>query len=99
MDCRYVDLLTGKVMYTVKYKRKSALVPYYASMHITESINDIKEKKYPLKWFLLTLSQARELIKTLQMRQDQDYEYLSIVRLSTYEPFGEYAVIEYREFK
>jgi hypothetical protein len=97
-------------MYVIKIKYKNEHTIFYANTQIIASLDQITRKQhagFPISWFSLNLDEAKALYKNLIMRFKSDpyndegktVEYIAIVRLSTYEPYGEYAVIDYKEFK
>lgn len=111
MDYGYVEFFTGATVYVVKLKYKKATEPSYANESIIHQAKDIRDEdsNYHLNHFLMSLKTAKRLMFELIMRNNatDDYwfdnqerlEYISIVDCSNYEPYREYQVVDYREFK
>lgn len=90
-------------MFVVKVKSKDGTTPSYCNKHIMLPLNEINENRAWLskKDFMLPLDEAKDLYKHMLFRalDTKAYEYVSLVELSNYEPYSEYQVLEYREFK
>lgn len=97
-------------MYVVKLRYKDNNEPCYANKDVIHSVNEIRkiDNQLQLKWFILKLTDARNLVIDLISRQGQAYgwyqppqqlDYISIVELSNYAPHREYQVVDFREFK
>lgn len=111
MDSKYVDILTGAIVYVVKFKYKDSLDPCYANSLVARYVKDIRDEdsNYHLNHYCMPLKEAKELMFKHIIRNnnlDNEYyghleklEYVAIVELSNYEPHTEYQVIDYREFK
>ena len=90
-------------MFVVKVKSKDTTTPSYCNKNIILPVNEIDQNR---NWlgrldFTMSFKEAKELYKVMLFRalDSKAYEYISIVELSNYEPYSEYQVIEYREFK
>ncbi len=112
MDYRHVGIFEETIMYTVKLKYKKSNEIMYSNESIIHERGDIRNgNNFQLKWFCLSLDKAKEIYKNLIFRnanfesdsygwyEDKKLDYISIVELSNYEPYNEYQVVDYREFK
>lgn len=97
-------------MYVVKLKYQDSLDACYANSVQTHPIKEIRDEdsNFHLLHFLLSLKDAKELMLDIILKNNSDnetyfdntqkLEYISIVEVSTYEPYREWQVISYKGF-
>lgn len=94
-------------MYVVRLQYKDSSEPMYADQSVILERKRVKDEGMT-KGFSMSKQKAYELFNLLISRHSDTYgsytdakslDYICIVELSHYEPYPEYQVIEYREFK
>lgn len=99
-------------MYVVKLKYKDNPETYYSNMSIIITEKELKTSAWlDIKDFAFNKEKARDLFNTLIMRNissETDYmgfydekliHSVSMVEISSYKPYPEWQVSDYREFK
>lgn len=93
-------------MFVIKLKFKNSHTIKYCNNYVIEDVIVIKRDtaNFPLKHFTMSLPEATKLYRMLITRyknpadgffNTEAAEYISIVELSNYAPYSEYAVLEY----
>ena len=95
-------------MYILKIKFKRSSSTKYCNNYIIEDSSEVRKEtcNFPLKRFTMPLKDAKNLYNDLIFRYKTtseeflEYgkpEYIALVELSNYEPYSEYAVLDYYE--
>jgi hypothetical protein len=87
-------------MYVIKAKSEYGTIYYINENFMFTQAELVKSDALIRRNFCMDLDKANKLVKELVLNgRFDDYEYASICRVSTYEPYPETEVVYYREFK
>ena len=87
--------------YVLRVLQKGAMDWSYVNKSVIHSKKDIdKSSLYRIELFMMSRAEAKKLMMELIMnRPDIDLAAVALVEMSNYEPFREFEVKFYKEFK
>lgn len=106
MDYRYVGVFKDSAMqnYIVKIKFRDESFAWYSSDAFRETTDKLRSDEYRgfnMKRLFIPLERAQSVFKDYLLnsrRPEKELEYVAVIEMSTYEPYGEYRIIDYKGF-